>query len=111
MSDNEMQSTETGDTRTVSIRAEIWHALLEIAGRQIDPKKAEVYWRFGQVVDPYGVHPDLPPECDYVGRLYFARTPGSRVWVDFGDLPEATRQALWIRAERLPSIIVDEVPF
>ena len=38
MSDNEMQITEKTDTRTVSIRAEIWHALLEIAGRQIDQK-------------------------------------------------------------------------
>ena len=51
MSDNEMQSIEKGDTRTVSIRAEIWHALLEIAGRQIDPENAEVSCRFGQVVD------------------------------------------------------------
>jgi hypothetical protein len=91
MSDNEMQSIEKADTRTVTIRAESWHALLEIAGRQIDPDNAEVYWRFG-----YGVYPDLPPECDCVGRCYFARAPGSRVWVEFGDLPEATRQALWI---------------
>ena len=59
MSDNEIQSTENADTRSVSIRAEIWHALLEIAGRQIDPENAEVYWRFGQVVDPYGVYHNL----------------------------------------------------
>ena len=37
-----MQSTEKCDSRTVSIRAEIWHALLEIAGWQIDPETAEV---------------------------------------------------------------------
>jgi hypothetical protein len=111
MSDNEMQSTEKASTRTVSIRAEIWHALLKIAGRQIDPENVEVHWRFGQVVDPYGVYPDLPPECDCVGRCYFARAPGTLVWVEFGDLPEATRQALWMRAGRLPSIIDDELPF
>jgi hypothetical protein len=111
MSDNEMQSTEKANVRMVSIRAEIWHALLKIAGRQIDPENAEVRWRFGQVVHPYGVDPDLPPEFDCVGRCYFARAPGSRVWVEFGDLPEATRQALWIRAGRPPSIIDDEVPF
>jgi hypothetical protein len=29
MSDNEMKSTEKTDTRTVNIRAEIWHALPE----------------------------------------------------------------------------------
>jgi hypothetical protein len=111
MSDDKMRATENADTRVVAIRAETWRALLEIAGRQIDPENAEIYWRFGQVVDPYGVYPDVPPECDCVGRLYFARNPGSRVWVEFGDLPEATRQVLWIRAGRLPSIIDDEVPF
>ena len=71
MSDNEMQSTEKANTRIVSIRAEIWRALLKIAGRQIDPENAEVYWRFGQVVDPYGVYPDLPPECDLRRTLLF----------------------------------------
>jgi hypothetical protein len=113
MGENEMQSTERADTRTVSIRAEIWHALLEIAGRQIDPETAEVCSMHRQVVDPYGVYPDLSDECDCVGRCYFARAPGSRVWIEFGDLPEATREALWMRArdKHLPSIIDDEVPF
>ena len=77
MGDNEMQSTEKADTRTVSIRAEIWHALLEIAGRQIDPETAEVHWRFGQVVDPYGVYPDLRPECDCVGSCQRRRRGGT----------------------------------
>jgi hypothetical protein len=111
MRDKEKHSTEKGNTRTVRIRAEVWLALLKIAGHQIDPEKAEVHWSFRQVVDPYGVHSDLQLECDCVGRLYFARSPGSRVWVEFGDLPDATRQALWMRAGRQPSIIDDEVPF
>ena len=75
MSDDKMRATENADTRVVAIRAETWRALLEIAGREIDPENAEIYWRFGQVVDPYGVYPDVPPECDCVGRLYFARNP------------------------------------
>jgi hypothetical protein len=79
MSDSGIKPTENADTRFVTIRAETWRALLEIAGRQIDPESAEVHWRFRQVVDPYGVYPDLPPECDCVGRLYFARSPGSRI--------------------------------
>jgi hypothetical protein len=113
MSDNETLSTEKADTRTVSIHAEIWHALLEIAGRQIDPETAQVCSMHRQVVDPYGVYPDLPDECDCIGRCYFARAPGSRVWIEFGDLPEATREALWMRARdgHLPSNIDDEVPF
>jgi hypothetical protein len=49
MSDNEMQSNEKADTRTVTILAEIWHALLEIAGRQIDRENAEVYWSFDYI--------------------------------------------------------------
>src|ERR1700760_2607314 len=97
MSDNKMQITEKTATPTVSIREEIWRELLKIAGRQIDPENAEVHWRFLQVVDPYGVYPDPPPECDCIGRCYFARAPGSRVWIEFGDLPEATCEALWMR--------------
>ena len=45
--------------------------------------------------DPYGVDPELPEEYWQVGREYFARSPGSDVWVWFGDLPDATRDALW----------------
>jgi hypothetical protein len=95
MSNNEIKPTQNADTRFVTIRAEIWHALLKIAGRQIDPENAEVHWRFGQVVNPYGVYPDLAAECDCVGRLYFARRSGSRIWIEFSDLPDATRKALW----------------
>jgi hypothetical protein len=94
MSENEMQPTETAETRTVSIRTDIWHALLEIAGRQIDPETAEVCWEYGQVSDPYGVHPDPPEEGVCVGRQYFARSPGNEIWVHFGDLPDETRNAL-----------------
>jgi hypothetical protein len=112
MSDNEMQLTEKADAPAVSIRAETWHALLEIAGRQIDPETAEVCSMHRQVVDPYGVYPDPPDECDCVGRCYFARAPGSRMWIEFGDLPEETREALWMRERdsRPASIIGDEVP-
>jgi hypothetical protein len=63
MSDK-MQSTEKADTRTVTICAEIWHALLEIAGRQIDPETAEVCSLHRQLIDR-------------IGRLDFARAPGT----------------------------------
>jgi hypothetical protein len=35
----------------------------------------------------------------------------SGVWIEFGDLPEATREALWMRVGRLPSLIDNELPF
>jgi hypothetical protein len=30
-----------------------------------------------------------------VGREYFARAPGSEIWVSFDDLPNEARAALW----------------
>ena len=62
---------------------------------KIDPETAEVDWEYGQVMDPYGVYSDLPEECQQVGRQYFARSPGSDIWVHFRDLPDETRHALW----------------
>ena len=82
-----------GDETTI----EQWLAIRKEAGLQIDPKTAEVYWEYGQTLDPYGVYEDLPAEMQCVGRLYFARSPQSDIWVEFGDLPDATREALWER--------------
>src|SRR5262249_529069 len=74
------------------------------AGLKIDPAAAEVEWEYGQPGDPYGINPDLPEEMRQVGRVYFARSPGSDIWVCFGDLPAATRTALWERhKEKLAS--------
>ena len=66
----------------------------EDEGRKIDPETAEVTWRWGLTLDPYGIHPDLPKEKCQVQRNYFARSPGSDMWVHFDDLPEATRKIL-----------------
>jgi hypothetical protein len=64
------------------------------AGLKIDPATAEVEWLFGETLNPYGVEP-LPKEYGgQVGREYFARAPGSGVWVSFHDLPTATAKAL-----------------
>jgi hypothetical protein len=73
-----------------------WLAIRKEAGLKIDPETAEVDWNYASTTDPYGIYPPLPEEvCDCVGRAYFARAPGNDVWVNFGDLPEATRDALW----------------
>jgi hypothetical protein len=71
-----------------------WRSIRKEAGLHIDPESAEVTWKYGQILDPYGVYPDLPPECYQVGRDYFARAPGSEVGVWFGDLPAVTQKAL-----------------
>jgi len=74
-----------------------FRSILREAARYIDPVKAEVEWTYGQILDPYGIAPDLREEYQKVGRNYFARSPGSEICVWFGDLPEATRAALWQR--------------
>jgi hypothetical protein len=60
----ESTSATAGEPQSVTVSRQIWQELLKIAGRRIDPENAEVCCRFGQVVDPYGVYPDLPLECD-----------------------------------------------
>jgi len=71
-----------------------WREVRKQAGLQIDPATAEVTWEYAQTLDPYGIIVDLPREAQQVGREYFARSPGSDLWVSFDDLPDATREAL-----------------
>jgi hypothetical protein len=80
---------------TVNVTAEYLHALRRAVGLSIDPDTAEVEWWYAQTLDPYGDFPDLPEESRQVGREYFARSPGSDVWIEFGDLPTATHDTLW----------------
>ena len=86
--------------RHVTIRQDLWFALLKIAGQQIDPDTAEVVCTYGLTIDPYGVYPDLPEEYQQVERAYFARCTGTEVWVNFRDLPKGTRDRLWARRSR-----------
>jgi hypothetical protein len=74
---------------------EEWLAIRKEAGLKINAETAEVDWMYALTLDPYGVYPELPEELQQVGREYFARSPGSDIWVEFGDLPKATRDALW----------------
>ena len=63
-------------------------------GKKIDPYTAEVNWRYVQILDPYGLNPELPEEYQQIGREYFARCPGSNISVSFTDLPATTRETL-----------------
>jgi hypothetical protein len=85
---------------TEKMTVEQWLAIRREAGLKIDPETAEVHWTYVPTVDPYCLDPDLPEEYQQVGREYFARSPGSDIWVRFGDLPEATRDALWEKHKR-----------
>ena len=81
--------------KSADMNVKKWLALRKKAALRIDPKTAKVMWRYGWTEDPYSVVPDLPVECQQAGREEFARSPGSDIWVWFGDLPIATQKALW----------------
>src|ERR1700747_21103 len=71
------------DVPTVEVTVEYLKALRNEVGRDIDPDTAEVDWVYAQVLDPYGDGRDLPEEFQQVGRDYFARSPGSNLWIWF----------------------------
>jgi hypothetical protein len=77
--------------------AEVFLSRKREAGRKIDPETAEIEWFHGQSLDPYHLGIEIPDEMWQIERHYFARAPGSDEWVDFGDLPDETREALWRR--------------
>jgi hypothetical protein len=87
------------NTQAPEQTVEEWLAIRKEAGLQIDPETADVYWCHAQILDPYGIDPNLPKEYDQIGRVYFARSPKSDVWVEFNDLPEATIERLRQRME------------
>jgi hypothetical protein len=84
--------------KTASEKAEIeqWLAIRKEAGLKIDPETAEVDWNYGDICDPYGVCDEweLPEEFLCVGRVYYARSPESDIWVSFDDLPDTVREKL-----------------
>jgi hypothetical protein len=69
------------------------------AGKLIDPATARVWCHGVLMLDPYGDGLNIEPEDRCVGRVCFARAPDSDIWVWFGDLPDATRDAIRKRFE------------
>jgi hypothetical protein len=108
--------------KTASEKAETeqWLAIRKQAGLTIDPDTADVDWSYAQTLDPYGVMDEweLPDEFGQVGPEYFARAPGSDVWVSFDDLPDTAVEK--IRAKDRPAriagtpakdIVDNDIPF
>jgi hypothetical protein len=82
----------------ISEETKQWLAVRKEAGLKIDRETCEILWVFAQTLDPYGVYDPAELEaanCWQIGREYFARSPGSDIWVSFYDLPDATTNALW----------------
>ena len=77
-----------------------WLAVRKEAAKAINPATAKVTYQYGQVADAYGVYPIIRDEFDCIGKNWFARAPGSDVWVSFHDLPQSFDDELWKRLER-----------
>jgi hypothetical protein len=86
-----------GTTREEQI--ERWLVARREEGARIDPEVAEVTFRSGQSLDPYGIYlkAEMPEEeWGRVVRHYFARSPGGE-WISFDDLAKPTLDRLWAR--------------
>jgi len=68
-------------------------------GLTIDPATAETMFRMADCGDPYDIL-DAKYNCECIHETLFVRHPGAGPfdWVDFRDLPEATRKTLLERA-------------
>ena len=78
------------DNTTIQISLEQLRAIRKEAELRIDPNTAEVIWHRALILDPYGDGFEIPEEGQCYGRVFFARSPGSDIWVSFYDLPEET---------------------
>ena len=92
---------------TLNEESEVWLAIRKEAAKAINPANAKVCSEHGYGTDPYRIDPDLPVEYQQIGRNYFARAPGSDVWVSFHDLPQSVVEELWRRPARNPSAFND----
>jgi hypothetical protein len=95
----------------VTISLKHFNALVQAAGRAINPETAEVTSWYCELSDPYGVDDDLvddlPEECRCSGRVDFACDPGTNLWIAFDDLPEATRDVLLKKHASKPAGLLD----
>jgi hypothetical protein len=87
------------DGTTREEQVERWLVARREEGARIDPETAEVTFRWGQSLDPYGIYlkEEVPEEeRGRIVRNYFARSPRGE-WISFDDLPKLTLDRLWAR--------------
>ena len=80
------------------------------AGLKIDPDTAEICMVYREGCDPYDIDPLLSRE--FKGgpiKTWFVRSPGSDIWIEEGDLPAATLDAL--REKQKTSEDFEDIPF
>ena len=95
-------------TAAQNAKIEKWLAIRKEEALKIDPETAEVDLAYAPPSDPYGVMDqwESPPELQDFDELgepaFFARAPGSDIWVWFGDLPEEIQDKLSHKPARDP---------
>ena len=82
------------------ITAQEWLAVQMAEGLKINLETAEVECYYEARFEHGVYYPRLPEECRGIGREYFARAPGSDIWVRFQNLPKATRERLRAKLRR-----------
>jgi hypothetical protein len=83
------------DLRAIDTQGDGFLALKRQAALKIDPATAEMIWVYGDPFDPYGIGPEVPDE--HLHELCYVSSPGSKISVWVGDLPNEARQALRLR--------------
>jgi hypothetical protein len=74
--------------------------LQSFAAQRIDPETAEVKCEYSWFLDPYGI---TQMQCQQLMPHYFARSPGSDIWVAWDDLPYEIELRLWRKhKQRVP---------
>ena len=71
-----------------------WLEIRERAALDIDADTAEVVCAYRKYFDPYDIYPELPGQYGDCFNKWYARSPGSKIWVWFDDLPRTTQKAL-----------------
>jgi len=98
MDDEEREMTDD-DAAYVAFMAKhaAFYADRIAAGRLIDPATARGMGQYTKILGPYGLGWDGE---DCIGRTQFARAPDGD-WVSFNELPLATCEAMWARADEI----------
>ena len=102
------ENNQMSDREQRAAEYEQFKAKIREEGLKIVAETAETTWWHTQVVDPYGFFDEIPTEADCIGRSYFARNPGSDIWVEFGDLPDETRDKLHGRSKSSLDDLINE---
>jgi len=71
-----------------------WLEMRTEAALKIDPETALILRSHVCPSSPYGTYSKIPEHCEEIFDDYYARSPGSDVWVYAGDLPKEVARAL-----------------